>query len=282
MRPIPLALFASVALTALAPRAWTQQDPVLPDSMLREAVRLVTEGQGDAARSLVRGRLASLGVNDSLLPATLYAAGVVAAHADTATAYFRRLSVEFANSAWAPAALVRLAQFGFAAADYGAVLRTTDRLRLDYPASAYRAAAAFLGGRAHLELGDQEAGCALLRDVEPQAGGEVELVNRARFYLQRCPTVAAAGVDSAARDTTASATPAIYAVQLAAVQSVLAADELMRRLRASGHDPRVVREADGFLKIRVGRFRTRPEAQRLLEQLRSLFGGSPFVVEERP
>ncbi|HXV87233.1 MAG TPA: SPOR domain-containing protein [Gemmatimonadales bacterium] len=280
MKPLSRCLAVWLACTGQPVIALAQQDPPLPDSSLREAVRLVTEGQGAAARSLVRGRLAAAGGADTLLPAVLYAAGVVADHADSAVAYFRRVSVEFANSPWAPAALVRLAQYAFANADYHGVLRTTDRLRLDYPASVFRAAAAFWGGRAHLELDDPAAGCARLREVEAEAGQEVELANRARFYLQRCAAVATR--DTALRDSTARTPPAWYSVQVAAVQSPLAADELMRRLRDRGHDPRVVREADGLLKIRVGHVRTRPEAQRLVEQLRTQFGGSPFVVEERP
>jgi hypothetical protein len=282
MRVGYLVLALCAGIMGAARPAVGQQDPPLPDSILREAVRLVTEGGGDEARAMVRARIATLDFADSLLPAALFAAGVVAADPDTAIAYFRRVSVEFANSPWAPTALVRLAQFAFATADYQSVLRTTERLRLDYPASPYRAAAAFWGGRAHLELGDPATGCALLRAAEAEAGEEVELANRAGFYLQRCAGALASRPDSAARDTTGPATSVVYAVQVAAVQSVLAADELMRRLQARGHESRVVREADGFLKIRVGRFRTRAEAQRALDQLRSQFGGSPFVVEERP
>jgi len=264
-----------VLLCAVAPAAWGQQDPPLPDSALTEAVRLVTEGQGDSARALVRRRLARLGRGDSLMPAAAYAAGVVASDPDSAAAYFRRVSVEFSTSTWAPAALVRLAQFAFAAADYRAVLRTTERLRVDYPATAHRAAAAFWAGRAHLELNDLANGCSLLRQVEAEAGTEVELMNRAQFYLQRCPTAVPAAGDSQSAGTVT------YAVQLAAVQSPLAADEVMRAARARGHEPRVVREADGLLKVRVGQFRTRAEAQRVLEQLRGQVGGSPFIVEER-
>jgi len=265
-----------VLLWVVATTARGQQDPPLPDSALNEAVRLVTEGQGEAARALVRQHLTTIGPSDTLFPVTVYAAGVVAADPDSATAYFRRVSVEYSTSPWAPAALVRLAQFAFAAADYRAVLRTTDRLRFDYPASPHRAAAAFWGGRAHLELDDLASGCALLRQAEVEAASEVELLNRVQFYLQRCPATVAAPAGSAA------AGAATYAVQVAAVQSPLAADEVMRTLRARGHEPRVVRDADGLLKIRVGQFRTRPEAQRLLERLRGQVAGTPFIVEERP
>ncbi|MBI3981358.1 MAG: SPOR domain-containing protein [Gemmatimonadetes bacterium] len=277
------ALLGLLLLASLGTSARAQQhDPALPDSTLRNAVRLATEGQGDSARLLVRRRLADLAPADSLVPAALFAAGVVAGDPDSAAGYFRRVSVEFSNTPWAPAALVRLAQFAFAAADYRAVLRTSERTRLDYPPSVQRAAAAFWGARAHLELGELAAACALLEQAESEAGDDVELANRARFYLQRCATVppGPAG-DTAATDTSALRPPAVvFTVQLAAVQSPLAADALMRDLRAAGHDPRVVREADGLLKVRVGRFATRPEAQRFIEQLRRRFGGSPFVVEE--
>lgn len=274
---VAILTFALLAAGGSPTRA-QQYDPPLPDSALQTAVRLATEGRGDSARTLVRARLRVTPARDTLLPAVLFAAGVVAAEQDSAAAYFRRVSVEFSNSAWAPAALVRLAQFAFAARDYGAVLRTTDRARLDYPPSVQRAAAVFWGARAHLELGETGPGCSLLRQAESEAGDDVELANRARFYLQRCASLADTTTQA---DTTGRSATVVFTVQVAAVRSPLAADALMRDLRAAGHDPRVMREPDGMLKVRVGRFATRAEAQRLIEPLRRRFGGSPFVVEEQ-
>ncbi|HWP36450.1 MAG TPA: SPOR domain-containing protein [Gemmatimonadales bacterium] len=274
---VAILTFALLAAGGSPTRA-QQHDPPLPDSTLQTAVRLATEGRGDSARTLVRARLRVTPAGDTLLPAVLFAAGVVAAEQDSAAAYFRRVSVEFSNSAWAPAALVRLAQFAFAARDYGAVLRTTDRARLDYPPSVQRAAAVFWGARARLELGETGPGCSLLRQAESEAGDDVELANRARFYLLRCASLA----DTTTRaDTTGHSATVVFTVQVAAVRSPLAADALMRDLRAAGYDPRVMREPDGMLKVRVGRFATRAEAQRLIEPLRRRFGGSPFVVEEQ-
>ena len=276
-----IASYAWFVLFGVAPAAAVAQDPPFPDSTLRTAVRLITEGQGDSARALVRGRLRSIPPGDSLYPAAVYAAGVVAAHPDTALAYFRRASIEYSSSAWAPAALVRLAQFAFASGDFPAVLRAGERVLLDYPASGSRAAAAYWAGRARLELGDAPAACGLLEQAEREADMEVELANRARFYLQRCQAFTVAP-DTARRDTAAQGrTPAAFAVQVAAVQSPVAADAMMRSLRSRGYDPRVVRDADGLFKIRVGRFRTRPEAQRVAAELKQRVGGSPFVVEER-
>jgi hypothetical protein len=77
---------------------WAQQD-----SVLRAAVQMETEGRGDSARAIVRARLAALGPTDSLYPEVLFTAGVVAGNADTASTYFRRVSIEFARSERRPA-----------------------------------------------------------------------------------------------------------------------------------------------------------------------------------
>jgi len=63
--------------------------------------------------------------------------------------------------------------------------------------------------------------------------------------------------------------------------SAAAADDLMRRLTQYGYQPQAVREPDGLLKVRVGRYQSRTEAQRVAAALKARLGGSPFVVEER-
>ena len=65
------------------------------------------------------------------------------------------------------------------------------------------------------------------------------------------------------------------------IQIAGAADQTMQALKHGGYDPRVLRDADGFLKVRVGRLKTRPEAQRLATEIRRKLGGTPFVVEEQ-
>jgi cell division septation protein DedD len=73
----------------------------------------------------------------------------------------------------------------------------------------------------------------------------------------------------------------MYTVQIAALQSASAADELMRLLHAAGYpEVRVVQEG-GFLKVRVGRFARRGDAAALVPELARKFGGTPFVAEER-
>jgi cell division septation protein DedD len=96
-------------------------------------------------------------------------------------------------------------------------------------------------------------------------------------------------VDSIPPDTTAASVsarhgtptaPAGFAVQVAAVRSVAAADQSMQALKRAGYDPRVTREAGGILKVRVGHFKTRADAQRVASEIRRKLAMTPFVVEE--
>ena len=68
---------------------------------------------------------------------------------------------------------------------------------------------------------------------------------------------------------------------VAAVRSPAAADQSMQALRRAGYDARVSRDADGLLKVRVGHFKTKAEAQRLATEVRRKVPSStPFVVDE--
>ena len=246
------------------------------DPGLALAVRLVSEGQGDSARALVRARLAALPRTDSLYAEALFAAGTVAEHLDSALSAYRRVSIEYSQSPWADDALLRVAQLSFAARDLGTVRRSTDRILMDYPFSDVRAAAAYWAARVRLEEGQVTEACPYLQQAADSAGADIELANRARYYLQRCRAATPPPADPAGAGTPRL----VYAVQAAAVGSAAAADEAMRRLADAGYKPRVVRE-DGLFKVRVGEFTTRPQAQALQAELRTKFGGQPFVVEER-
>jgi tetratricopeptide (TPR) repeat protein len=251
------------------------------DSALAAAVRLVSEGQGDSARALVRARLAALPVSDSVYPEALFAQGVVAERLDSALSTFRRVSIEFSQSAWADDALLRTAQLSFAARDLATARRATDRILVDYPFSDVRGAAAYWAARVRLEEGQAEDACGFLRRAADEAGGDIELTNRVRYYLQRCRAAPAPADTTVARPPAPTTPRVVYAVQVAAVGTAAAADQVMRDLAGAGFRPRVVREADGLFKVRVGEFPTRAEAQALQGEVRGKVGGQPFVVEER-
>ncbi|UCG88643.1 MAG: SPOR domain-containing protein [Gemmatimonadota bacterium] len=272
-------------LTCLAPGSfaqatnWAPRDSIVGDSLLMEAIRLATEGQADSAQSLVRRRLASLSPRDPLYPGALFTAGLVADHGDTALAYFRTVSIEHSRSQWADQALLRMAELRFAAGELRSAARSAERILLDYPFSDALPRAAYWAGRAYLELGESDNGCDLLRRAGASAGDDIELSNRSRYYLQRCGGAVA---DSAAREIsrTSTGSRSFFAVQVAAVRSAAGADELMQALSREGYEPHVVREPDGLLKIRVGRFANRADAEAIVGELRRKFGGEPFVVEQ--
>lgn len=279
-----MALLAAL-LTCLAPSSfaqatnWTPRDSIVADSLLMEAIRLATEGQADSAQSLVRRRLRSLSPQDPLYPGALFTAGVVASDGDSALAYFRTVSIEYSRSQWADQALLRMAELRFASGELRSAAHSAERILLDYPFSAALPKAAFWAGRAYLELGETDTGCDLLRRAESSAGDDIELYNRSRYYQQRCPGGA---TDSAATETRPAATGSrsFFAVQVAAVRSAAGADELMQALHREGYEPHVVREPNGLLKIRVGRFANRADAEAIVADIRRKFGGQPFVVEQ--
>jgi tetratricopeptide (TPR) repeat protein len=251
------------------------------DSLLQNAIRLATEGQADSARALTAAWIARLTPSDSTYPEALYAAGVVAGDTESALTYLRRVSIEYARSEWADDALLRMSQMAFAEGQLRSAIRSADRILLDYPFSDIVADAAYWSGRAHLELGERDDGCPLLRRAIEAAEDNFEVENQARYMLQRCPS-GEAQADSATRDTGAGQQRTggpVFSVQVAAVQSAAAADEMMQRLHSEGYEPHVVRDADGLLKVRVGRFPRRADAEALLAELRGKIGGSPFVVE---
>jgi SPOR domain/Tetratricopeptide repeat len=256
------------------------------DSVMRQAVQLATEGLNDSARAIVRARLKATTPGDSTFPEILFTAGIVAGQNDSALYYFRRVSVEFSQSNWADDALLRIAQMAFASGDLDGARRTAERVLSDYPLSDVRARAAFWAGRASLEQNDVVAGCDHLREAQAGADDDVELANQAGFYLQRCANVAATtptgGADSTRKDSAgrAGASTTAFAVQVAAVRSAAAADELMRPLAAKGYTARVVRDPDGLLKVRVGHLAKRADADKLARELKAKIGGTPFVVEE--
>lgn len=250
------------------------------DSLLQDAIRLATEGQADSARSLTSAWIARLSPSDSTYPEALYAAGVVAGDTESALNYLRRVSIEYARSQWADDALLRMAQLAFAGGQLRSTIRSADRILLDYPFSEILADAALWSGRAHLELGERDEGCPLLQRAIAAAEDNFEVENQARYLLQRCPS------SGAAAESPERANPAaqrggqtVFSVQVAAVRSAAAADEMMQRLHREGYQPHVIRDEDGLLKVRVGRYPRRADAEALLAELRSKIGGSPFVVE---
>ncbi len=254
------------------------------DSRLAEALRLAQSGQADSGRAIVRRLLARLPPSDSVYPEALLTAAKIAPDAQTVAMNLNRIVVDYGSSPWADDALLLLTQLYYAQHDAAQTIQAAERLNRDYPDSPLRARANFSAARAYFEQKNETRGCELIQQSLDGSGDDVEFKNQVSFYAARCSsatttaTTPPPGGDTAAK--TAGA-PRAYAVQVLAVKSAAQVDDMLTRLKVMGfQDARVVRDSTGFFKVRVGRYATRDEAQRVQQRLKTRVGGQPFVVDE--
>lgn len=257
------------------------------DARLVEALRLAQSGQVDSGRAIVRRLLATLSPGDSVFPQALLAAAKIAPDAQTVSSNLNRIVVEYGAGPWADDALLLLTQLYFAQHDPVQTTQTAERLNRDYPDSPFRPRANFYGGRAYFDLKNEARGCELIRNALDGAGDDVEFKNQVSFYASRCsppatPVTTTTTATSTPPDTSAKvpSTPRAYAVQVLAVKSAAQVDDMLTRLKVMRFEARVVRDSTGFFKVRVGRYATREEAQRVQARLKQKVGGQPFVVDE--
>lgn len=275
------AVLLTVAALTVSPSA---RLPAQSDARLAEALRLAQSGQVDSGRTIVRRLLATLPPTDSVYPEALLTAAKIAPDAQTVSTNLNRIVVEYGSSPWADDALLLLTQLYFAQRDAPQTIQAAERLNRDYPDSPLRARAGFAAARAYFELKNEPRGCEMIHQALAGAGDDVEFKNQVSFYAARCGAATATTTTSPPQtpphDSTAAAPPRAYAVQVLAVKSAAQVDDMLTRLKVMGFDARVIRDSTGFFKVRVGRYATREEAQRVQQRLRTRVGGQPFVVEE--
>lgn len=277
------ALFALLALQALVPSPARAQD----DPRLKEALRLAQDGASDSARVLVNTLLRTVPPTDSLYPQVVYTMGLVSRSVEDMRRNYTRVSVEFANSAWADDALYRLGLLDYAAGNVAGAVRQMDRIRSDYPDSPLIPTAAEWAARALFDQRKPREACDWLATAMPKVGDDIELRNRLEFLNGRCANLSAA--DTAKPDTTkkdapkkdsAAAQPRTgFAVQIGAVNTQAAADKLAADLKNAGFAPYIVKDGALF-KVRTGPWPDRSKAQAVAARVRTRLGGSPFVVKE--
>ena len=280
----------SVVLAAALPhrRTAAQSDP-----RLVAAVRLAQDGMSDSARAVAGRILAALQPTDSLYAEALYTIGLLAATERNRRLEFRRVVVDYGQSAWADDALLQLAQLDYVAGNPAATVLEIDQLLRDYPDSPITATAAFWGARAASDRHEAATACRMAEAGLAASGTDVELRNQLEFQKQRCQGLAARAMDSARTDSVTRARAdsiararggakrrapvAAFYVQVSAVLTQAAADAEIARIKRAGYTPVVLKEG-GYLKVRAGRFATRAEAEAALSQIRTRLGGHPFLV----
>lgn len=281
---------AAIAATTLAQPLAAQVDGgSVQDQRLAGALRLAQEGQADSARAVVAGVLAGASSTDPVYPEALFVAGQVAAGAAESQRYYQRVAVEYGWSDWADDALLKLAQYDFANGNAPSAARNVEKLARDYPTSPVLARAAYWGVRAGLALNDDAVACRWVSlGLEHVAPDDVETANQLRYFSGRCTGVVPTPADSSAPVAPQPAAPQrpqpqpaasgpTYFVQVAAVSTRAAADQVMAELEAAGEVASTVSEG-GLLKVRVGPLASRDAADAMVRTIRERRGGQPFVV----
>jgi len=255
------------------------------DSQLVRVVQMAQEGQGDSARSLMGRILATTSPADSLYPEVLYTSGLVARTVPEMRRAYQRVSVEYAASAWADDALLRLGLLDFADGNPAGTLKNVERIRSDYPVSSLMPMAAYWGARAAFDLKRPADGCRWVDEGEAGVGDNLELKNQLDYLQNRCGPGMVAPAESTQTDTAKAPPPAPpakggFSVQVGAVKTQAAADDLLKALTGAGFTGRVVKEG-GYFKVRAGPYPTRAAADAAAAKLKAARGGTPYVVQDK-
>ena len=285
LRPCVLAsLFVLLPAVQPSSRLAAQSDP-----RLAAAVRLAQDGLSDSARAVVGRILGSLQPADSLYAEALYTMGFLAATEADRRLHLRRVVVDYAQSDWADDALLQLAQLDYAVGNTEATVRQIEILLRDYPATPVAGVAAFWGARAAGDRRDAATACRMADAGLLAVGSDVELRNQLDFQKQRCQGLASMAAESARATpperpveappgrTPTRAARSGYFVQVSAVRTQAAANTEIARVKQAGYTAIVVRES-GLLKVRVGAFRTKADADAAASEIRIRIGARPFVV----
>jgi len=184
---------------------------------------------------------------------------------------FQRLVVLYPSSPYAPQALLRLAQASHAQGDGDAARRHVATLVRDYPSSESR----------------REAEAWLAAAGAPGPATTTAAAPPASTQAGRSPTPPPAAVrDSATnlqfREPRAATEPLIWFVQFGAFADESRAFALHEQLVDSGMAARLVSVAgSAFLHVRIGRFATREEANRQLQQVQARGFTASIVRDDR-
>ncbi|MEO8031419.1 MAG: SPOR domain-containing protein [Gemmatimonadota bacterium] len=255
------------------------------DTQLVRVVQMAQEGQGDSARALMSRILSTTSPADSIYPEVLYTSGLVSPNVADMRRAYQRVSVEFASSAWADDALLRLGLLDYADGNPAGTVKDVERIRSDYPASALMSVAAYWGAKAAFDLRRPADACRWVDEGLAGVGDNIELKNQLTFLQNRCgPGMLPPPADTTRTDTArtppASAVKGGYSVQLGAVKTQEAADALLKTISAAGLRGRVVKEG-GYLKVRAGPYATRSAAEAAAAKLKAATGGAPYVLQDK-
>jgi cell division protein FtsN len=194
---------------------------------------------------------------------------------------FQRLVVLYPSSPYAPQAIFRLAQARHAQGDMEGARRHVATLIRDYPSSQSRSEAeAWLRAAGAAPAGATTASAPppVPRPAPTGAGGPAT-----GNPASAPPAAAAVDTTPPFRPPRAEAAAEIWFVQFGAFADEGRAFALHQELVDAGLAARLVRvQGSAFLHVRIGRFTTREDANRQLEQVAARGYSASIVRDERP
>jgi tetratricopeptide (TPR) repeat protein len=254
----------AVGLLSMLANVVEAQRPVPIDSIFARAERLVAASAPSASH----------------YPAALALKAKLAATASDAEYAYLRIVVEYPLTPEAKTALRKLADYEEAQGDRAGAARHLTRLIDEYPEDRDYGNTAFKLSQLLMEQNRLPEACGvLLRAYATTPHSAAELRNRLEFAAGRCN-----GVDTSARTAPVNAPPAgvnvpargaqppssatsgRFTVQVGAYDTKAEADRSATRLRALGHEARVIGARKPF-RVHVGRFETRVDADVLSKAL---------------
>jgi cell division septation protein DedD len=288
--------------------AHAQQAGPATDTAFLRAQQLVAEGNGEAGRAIVAGRLQAARPGSAEYVEALFWRAALAATAAEAEVDYRRIIVEHPTNRRVEDALIRMAQLELARGRHIEAQRHLERLVREYPNSPARARTHYWLARVLFDENQLARACASMANARASStAADVELRNQIEYHGQRCEGVDTSATAAAAPEPARAAPPparpqqqppparpqpqaqprdapgparAEWTVQVAAVATRQAAIELQERVRARGYDARVV-QVGNLWRVRVGRYATRSEAATVSERMRSQQIDN-FITEAEP
>ena len=281
-----IAIMLGVGSISIASQQLAAQNGAPPrqsnaDSVFARARQLVVNGNGSAGRLLIDSVVAATSQDSPAYADALYWRAALAATSADAERDYRRVIVDFPNSAHGGDALFQLAQIEVARGDRSAAVGHLDRFMLDDPTSAERGRAGLLLVRTSFDGGDAQHACiALGRTLHDVPADQIELRNQLEYYSPRCASVdttksanaqasGAAGTTPAKDTTNREALPAAkakYTVQVGSYNARADAQKVVTRLKGRGIDARLVGVTKVF-RVRIGRYQTRAAATAAMREL---------------
>ena len=216
----------------------------------------------------------------------LYWRATLAETGDRARFDYVRVANEYATTARAEDALLRLAQIANDAGDRVLAKKYLDRMTVEHADGRLRAQGAYWTGRVLLAEGATGAACAALTQAKAAvSSADVELTNQINYYLQPCARMTqqaeAARSESVVRaDSVARAATPTWSVQVAAYSTKEDANRLAAKLKSRGYSARVT--ADKPYRVRIGHLSSRTGAVTLATRLRASKMTAIVVTAETP